>query len=183
MCLLKKWPHRLLLLPKLKSDSGSGSGFSQIFDPWSWSGSERRRQNPAGVDSSTPDPVPPLVQTTRLAASFELLNGLVALTRPEKFLHKAIRCFFLENLRKRPDVEVLNIFCYEVAVVWLINSAIYPSRVVLGESVVTALTERRAVFPAFSSREVSLGHMCKIGIHFIIYIFNHNAIKGLSYQV
>jgi len=38
----KKWPRRLLLLPKWKSDSGSGSGFSQIFD--SGSGSERKTQ-------------------------------------------------------------------------------------------------------------------------------------------
>ena len=45
MFLLKKWPHRLLLLPKLKSDSGS----------------ERKSQNPAGVDSCTPDPVPALL--------------------------------------------------------------------------------------------------------------------------
>jgi len=28
MLLHKKWPHRLLLLPKWRSDSGSGSGFS-----------------------------------------------------------------------------------------------------------------------------------------------------------
>jgi len=33
----KKWPHRLLLMPKWKSDSGSG----------------RKMQNPAGVDSGT----------------------------------------------------------------------------------------------------------------------------------
>jgi len=33
---------------KLKSDTGSG--FSQIFD----SGSERKTQNPVGVDSGTP---------------------------------------------------------------------------------------------------------------------------------
>jgi len=52
---LLKWPHRILLLPKLKSDSGSI--FSQIFD----SGSERKTLNPAGVNSCTPDPVPPLV--------------------------------------------------------------------------------------------------------------------------
>ena len=51
--LLKKLPHRLLLLPKLKSNSGSGSSFSQVFD----SGSEKKTQNPAGVG---PDPVPPL---------------------------------------------------------------------------------------------------------------------------
>ena len=61
MFLLKKWPHRLLLLPKWKSDSGSGSGFSQIFDTGSGSGSERKTQNPAGVDSGTPNPVPPLL--------------------------------------------------------------------------------------------------------------------------
>jgi len=29
----KKWSHGVLLLPKLKSDSGSGSGFSQILTP------------------------------------------------------------------------------------------------------------------------------------------------------
>ena len=46
-------PHRLLLL-KTKSDSGSGSGFSQIFD--SGAGSERKRHDLAGVDSGTPDP-------------------------------------------------------------------------------------------------------------------------------
>jgi len=65
MFLLKKWPHknrphRLLLLPKWKSDSGSGSVFSQIFDSRNGSGFERKTQNPAGVDSSTSDPVPPL---------------------------------------------------------------------------------------------------------------------------
>ena len=49
MFLLKKWPHRLLLLLKLKSDSGSG--FTQIFDSGSWSGSEGKTQNPAGGDS------------------------------------------------------------------------------------------------------------------------------------
>jgi len=40
MFLPKKWPHRLLLLPNWKSDSRSGSGFSQIFDSGSGSGSE-----------------------------------------------------------------------------------------------------------------------------------------------
>jgi len=48
--LLKKWPHRLLLLPKWKSDSWFGSGFSQIFDSGTGSESERKTQNPAGVD-------------------------------------------------------------------------------------------------------------------------------------
>ena len=38
-----------------------------------------------------------------------------------------------------------------------------------GGSVVTTLTQKRAVFPAFSSREVTLGQMRKTGIHFIIY--------------
>jgi len=52
MFLLKKRPHRLLLLPKLKSDCGSGSRFSKIVD--SGPGSERKTQNPA---------VPPLVCT------------------------------------------------------------------------------------------------------------------------
>jgi len=60
MLLPKKWPHRLLLLPKWKSDSGSA--FLQIFDSGSGSGSERKTQNPAGVDSGNPDPVPPLME-------------------------------------------------------------------------------------------------------------------------
>ena len=33
MFLPKKWPHRLLLLPKWKSDSGSGSGFHKFLTP------------------------------------------------------------------------------------------------------------------------------------------------------
>ena len=61
MFLLKKWPHRHLLLPKLKSESGSGSEFSQIFDSGSGSGCERKTQNLAGVDSGTPDPWPTLI--------------------------------------------------------------------------------------------------------------------------
>jgi len=39
----------------------SGSSFSQFFDSGSRSGSERKTQNPAAVDSGSPDPVPPLV--------------------------------------------------------------------------------------------------------------------------
>jgi len=46
-----------LLLPKIKSDFGSG--FSQNFD----SGSERKTQNRGGVDSCAPDPWPPLADT------------------------------------------------------------------------------------------------------------------------
>jgi len=42
MFLPKKWPHRLRLLPKWKSDSESRSGFSQIFD--SGSGCEKKRR-------------------------------------------------------------------------------------------------------------------------------------------
>jgi len=49
MILPKKWPHRFLLLPKLKIDPGSRSCFSQILD--CGSGSERKTQNLAGVDS------------------------------------------------------------------------------------------------------------------------------------
>jgi len=48
-------PSRFLLL-KMKSDSESGSGFSQIFDFGSGAGTERKTQDPAGVDSGTPDP-------------------------------------------------------------------------------------------------------------------------------
>jgi len=60
MFLPEKWPHRLLPMPKLKSDAGSGPGFSQIFD--SESRSEQKPQNPVGVDSGSPNPVPNLVQ-------------------------------------------------------------------------------------------------------------------------
>jgi len=57
----KKRPQRFLLLPKWKSGSGFGSGFPKIIDSGSGSGSERKTQNPAGVDSGNPDPVPPLI--------------------------------------------------------------------------------------------------------------------------
>ena len=54
MFILKKYhiwkPHRLLLL-KMKSDSGSTSCFSQIFD--SGTGSEIKTQDPPGVDSES----------------------------------------------------------------------------------------------------------------------------------
>jgi len=72
-----KWQHWFLLLPKLKIDSGSGSGFSQIFD--SDSGSEWKTHNPAGVDSGrpNPDPVPPLKATFAVATYHNsLLNFL-----------------------------------------------------------------------------------------------------------
>ena len=65
MFLPKKWPQRLLLLPKWKNNTGSGSGFSQSFYTGSWSGSERKTQNSDGVDSGTPDPVPSLPTSLR----------------------------------------------------------------------------------------------------------------------
>jgi len=52
MFLLKKWPHRLLLLPKLKSDSGSGFDFSQIFDSPTRSGPKEKRRI---LPESTPE--------------------------------------------------------------------------------------------------------------------------------
>ena len=73
--LLKKWPHRnsatpkqwhlwrppgLQLLPKIKSDSGSGSGFSQIL--WLVSGSENKRRI---QPEPTPDPWPPVWNTAK----------------------------------------------------------------------------------------------------------------------
>jgi len=61
MFLLKELPHRFLLLPKLKSDSGSG--FSQIFDSGSGSGFKRKTEDRAGVDSGTLYPVPLLSWT------------------------------------------------------------------------------------------------------------------------
>jgi len=47
-CHIRK-PHRLLLLLKMKSDSGSG--FSQIFD--SGAGSERKTQDPSAINSGS----------------------------------------------------------------------------------------------------------------------------------
>jgi len=44
---------------EMESDPGSGSVFSQIFD--SVSGSERKTQKPAEVDSGNTVPVPPLL--------------------------------------------------------------------------------------------------------------------------
>ena len=81
MFLLKKWPHRFLLQPKLKSDFGSGSVFSQNFDSGSGCGSERITQNPAGVDSGTPDPVPPLL-----------------ITEPNDFQHYTSMKYYLKTL-------------------------------------------------------------------------------------
>jgi len=80
MFLLKKWPHRILLLPKWKSDSEFG--FSQIFD----SGSERKTQNSSGVDSGNPDPIPPLLATSYFVFVAEVC-GL---------------CFFLRNILTQP---------------------------------------------------------------------------------
>ena len=77
---LLKWPHRLLLLPKWKSDSGSGTGFSQIFDSGSGSGSERKRQNPAGVDSGNPDPAPPLIYLCANEVLNQMLGDFVKMT-------------------------------------------------------------------------------------------------------
>jgi len=48
---LRNIPRRLLLLPKWKSDSRSGSGFSQNFD--SGFGSKRKTQNPARFNSGS----------------------------------------------------------------------------------------------------------------------------------
>jgi len=74
MFLFKKGPYRLLLLPKLKSDSGSGSGFSQIFD----SGSERKAKNPARVDSDFLNPLPLLKDSV-----YFTINILLATDRLE----------------------------------------------------------------------------------------------------
>ena len=51
----KKWPYRLLLL---KWKSNSGPVFTKFW--LQIRGSEGKTQNPAGVDSGTPDPVPSL---------------------------------------------------------------------------------------------------------------------------
>ena len=55
---------------KWKSHSGTGSCFWKIFDSESGSGSERKTQNPAGVDSSTRDPVPSLVVSVKKIGDF-----------------------------------------------------------------------------------------------------------------
>jgi len=56
MTLIKK--GRILVLPNIKSSSGSGTRFSQIF----YSGCvSAKTQNPAGVESGTSDAWPPLI--------------------------------------------------------------------------------------------------------------------------
>jgi len=52
-------PRRLLILPKIKSDSGSWSDFSNMFDSDTGSG-PKETQNPAIVDSGTSVPWPHL---------------------------------------------------------------------------------------------------------------------------
>jgi len=42
---------------------------SQIFDSGTGSGSETKTLNPVGVDSGTPDPVPPLMHGRRFKVS------------------------------------------------------------------------------------------------------------------
>ena len=49
--------------PEIKSDSGRGPVFPKILTFVYGSGSERKTQNPAGVDSGNPDSVSPLVLT------------------------------------------------------------------------------------------------------------------------
>jgi len=44
MFLPKKWPHRLLLLPKWKIDSGSASGFHKFSTPGPDPGSKEKRR-------------------------------------------------------------------------------------------------------------------------------------------
>jgi len=63
MFLPKQWPHGLLLLPKWKKWRQIRVRFSQIFDSGSGSGSEIKTQKPTAVDSSNPDPVPPLLES------------------------------------------------------------------------------------------------------------------------
>jgi len=55
MFLHKKWPHRLLLPPKLKNDSSSWSSFSHNFDSGPSSRRKTRRLGPSG-------PWPPLTE-------------------------------------------------------------------------------------------------------------------------
>ena len=54
--------RRDLMLPKIKSDSETGSCSSQILDPGSRSACEKETQNPAGVDSCTLDLRSPLIR-------------------------------------------------------------------------------------------------------------------------
>jgi len=52
-----------------------------------------------------------------------------------------------------------------------LSSVLVQSDPVLSVLISTTLSQKRAVFPAFSSHEVTLGQMRKISIHFIIYPF------------
>ena len=101
MFLLKKWPRRLLLLPKLKSDSGSG--FHKFMG--SGSGSERKMQNPAVVDSGMPDPWPlcsPAYQRWALDRTWirTIANFVEFGLHPD--------CKTLQNLGSGPDFDWVN---------------------------------------------------------------------------
>ena len=100
MFLPKKWPHRLLLLPKWKNDSGSG--FSQIFD--SGSGSERKTQNPAAVDSGNPDlPCTQELHTlgTRTSSCFGAMDRKFC----SVFLPSVVHGLVLESLTSVPELS------------------------------------------------------------------------------
>jgi len=45
------------------------------------------------------------------------------------------------------------------------------------------LSQKRAVFPAVSSREVTLGQMRKISIHFIIFLLKVLSRTSAAYRV
>jgi len=115
MFLFKKWLHRLLLLSKLKSDAGSGSGFSKIFD----SGSERKTQNPAGVDSGNSDLVPPGNDTTTVVKMLfvaSLGSATIALTPYFSILdnmHQGPK-FRFEQLWKHKKSKYRNFFALGV---------------------------------------------------------------------
>ena len=115
MFLLKKWPHRLLLLPKLKNDSRSG--FSQIFD--SGSGSERKTQNPAGVNSGS-GPTSGAKPRTRYTWPKMLVGWVNYLGEEDRCLHVALPVVaFLEMLANlspweqplQPALDVFGVRC------------------------------------------------------------------------
>jgi len=109
MFLPKKWPHRLLLLPKWKSDSGTGSVFSQTFD--SGSSSDRKTQNPAGVETGNPVLVPPLREISCCAPRFPLISTarfhpLILRSRSWKFWKGRSRKFY--HRLRNPDCDLPN---------------------------------------------------------------------------
>jgi len=119
---------------EIKSDTGSGSVFSQIFDSGPGSGSERKTQNPAGVDSANPDPVPSLVATqTQHSLSNKFTRNLGNIPKTSAHvlttLSKYITGFLVKSFGECCGSTVFTAACYWPSVTVFLLRRLCPSRV------------------------------------------------------